>query len=68
MQTTELIPGLLLAFQSDIDIFRHLPPTDQNRAAAAALIDQYASHLQLLDLTLSNADARQQLKTAYLKG
>ena len=68
MQTTELIPDLLQAFRSEIAIFRHLQPTDQNKAAAAELIRQYATRLQLLDLTLSEADARQQLKNAYLKG
>lgn len=66
MQTTDLIPGLLRAFKSDIEIFRYMGETEQNKAAAAKLIDQYAETLQLLDLTLSKADARAVLRVAYL--
>ena len=66
METTELIPALLAEFRDNIRIFKALPPTDQNRAAAAALIDQYSGRLQLLDLTMSQGDARATLRAAYL--
>ena len=66
METTELIPALLAEFRDNIRMFKGLPKTDQNVKAAAALIDQYSGRLQLLDLTLSQGDARATLRAAYL--
>ena len=66
MPTTAMIPALLAEFRDNIRIFKGMPKTDQNRAAAAALIDQYAGRLQLLDLTMSQGDARATLRCVYL--
>lgn len=66
MKTTELIPALLAEFADNIRIFKGMPKTDETVKAASALIDQYTGRLQLLDLTLSQADARATLKTVYL--
>ena len=65
-QTTELIPALLAEFRDNIRIFKGLPKTDRNVQAASALIDQYVGRLQLLDLTMSQGDARATLRTVYL--
>ena len=66
MKTTELIPALLAEFRDNIRIFKGLPKTDETVKAASALIDQYTGRLQLLDVTMSQADARATLRGVYL--
>lgn len=65
-RTTALIPALLAEFRDNIRIFKGLPKTDETVKAASALIDQYAGRLQLLDVTMSQADARATLRGVYL--
>ena len=66
MKTTELIPALLAEFADNIRMFKGLPKTEQNVKAASTLIDLYTGRLQLLDLSLSQTDARGRLREIYL--
>lgn len=67
MKATELMPTLIAAFRSEADPFKGRPNTPENRAAAARLIQHYAGRAQLIDLSLSQADARQLLARSLNK-
>jgi len=57
--------ALFSAFLSDFAPLRHQPPTPENKATAADILAHYVGRLQMIDLTLSQDDARAMLKTAY---
>lgn len=57
--------ALLSAFLADFAPLRHQPPTSENKTAAADILARYIGQLQMIDLTLSQDDARDILKTAY---
>jgi|688.fasta_scaffold1740605_2 hypothetical protein len=65
MKTTELIPAQLEAFKTEIKYLKGTPATDENRRAGKDIIYHHMSRLQMLDLTLSQDDARAILATAY---
>lgn len=65
MQTTELIPAQLEAFKTEIKYLKGTPATDENRRAGKAIIYHHMNRLQMLDLSLSQEDARAILATAY---
>jgi hypothetical protein len=65
MKTTELIPAQLEAFKTEIKYLKGTAATDENKAAGLDIINHHASRLQLLDLSLSQQDARAILSTAY---
>ena len=63
---TNLIPAQLEAFKTEIKHLKGKPATDENKAAGVDIIKHHTSRLQLLDLNLSQQDARNILATAYL--
>ena len=63
--TADLIPSQLEAFKTEIKYLKGTPATDENRRAGLTIIHHHASRLQLLDLNLSQQDARDILATAY---
>jgi len=67
MQLTTLKPILLEAFTQEIKHLKGSPATDANKKEGRAIIEHYTGRLQLLDLELSQADARAILATEYSK-
>lgn len=65
MKLTELKPVLMTAFTKEIKHLKGAPATDANKAEGRAIIEHYTSRLQLLDLELSEADARAILANVY---
>ena len=65
MKTTELIPAQLEAFKTEIKYLKGTPATDENRRAGKDIIYHHMSRLQMLDLSLSQDEARDILATAY---
>jgi hypothetical protein len=65
MKTTDLIPAQLEAFKTEIKYLKGTPATDENRRAGKDIIYHHMSRLQMLDLTLSQDDARAILAAAY---
>jgi hypothetical protein len=65
MKTIDLIPAQLEAFKAEIKYLKGTAATDENKAAGLNIINHHASRLQLLDLNLSQQDARAILSTAY---
>jgi hypothetical protein len=65
MQTTELIPAQLEAFKTEIKYLKGTPATDENRRAGKDIIYHHMSRLQMLDLSLSQDEARAILANAY---
>lgn len=65
MKTTDMIPAMLDSFKRDISPLKGAPVTPEIKANALALIQHYASRLQLLDLSLSEGEARQVLANTY---
>lgn len=65
MKTTELIPAQLEAFKTEIKYLKGTPATDENRRAGKDIIYHHMSRLQMLDLSLSQDEARAILATAY---
>jgi len=65
MKTTDLIPAQLEAFKTEIKHLKGTPATDENRRAGKDIIYHHMSRLQMLDLTLSQDDARAILAAAY---
>lgn len=65
MQTTEFIPAQLEAFKTEIKYLKGTPATDENRRAGKDIIYHHMSRLQMLDLSLSQDEARAILANAY---
>ena len=65
--TTNFKPELLDAFKEAIKHLKGSPATAANKAEGRAIIEHYTGRLQLLDLELSQADARAILATEYSK-
>jgi hypothetical protein len=65
MQLTSLKPTLLEAFTQEIKHLKGAPATAENKAEGRAIIEHYTGRLQLLDLELSQADARAILAFEY---
>jgi hypothetical protein len=65
MKTTDFIPAQLEAFKAEIKHLKGTPATDENKAEGLTIINHHTSRLQLLDLNLSQQDARDILATAY---
>jgi hypothetical protein len=65
MKLKDLTPVMLTAFTDEIKHLKGSPATPDNKAEGRAIIDHYAGRLQLLDLELSQQDARDILATAY---
>jgi hypothetical protein len=66
MQTAkEISPVLIDHFIQTIKHLKGAPATDDNKAEGRAIIEHYTGRLQLLDLELSQRDARMILATAY---
>jgi len=63
--TADLIPSQLEAFKAEIKHLKGTAATDENKAEGLSIINHHASRLQLLDLNLSQQDARNILATAY---
>ena len=68
MNAIDLMPTLLESFRAEINNYREQPGTQENRQAAAGIVQHYASRAQLLDLTLSESAARRLLANTYKKG
>ena len=62
-----LKPTLLESFIEAVKPLKGAPPTDDNKAKGKAIIEHYTGRLQLLDLELSQADARAILAFEYSK-
>ena len=67
MKTTkELVPAVLDLFKAQVAPLKSASATAENIERAAALIAAYIMRLQILDLSLSETDARALLKQTYL--
>lgn len=58
-------PVLIDRFINTIKHLKGAPATDDNKAEGQAIIEHYTGRLQLLDLELSQHEARMILATAY---
>ena len=65
MHAETLKPQCLAAFKSEIQPLKGAPDTPDNRSTAARTIQHFAARLQMLDLNLSEQQARQILATIY---
>jgi len=64
-QAIELKPELTASFRQAIKHLKGAPATAENKAEGKAIIEHYTGRLQLLDLELSQADARAILAFEY---
>jgi hypothetical protein len=64
---TNLQPELLQAFSEAIKHLKGSPATEANKAEGKAIIEHYTGRLQLLDLELSQGQARAILAFEYSK-
>ena len=60
-------PTLLESFSEAIKHLKGAPPTEENKAEGKAIIEHYTGRLQLLDLELSQGQARAMLAFEYSK-
>ena len=60
-----LTPACLDEFKAEIKPLKGTPLTPENKAKGQAIVAHYAGRLQVLDLTLSQADALALLAAAY---
>ena len=65
IKLTELKPELMKAFKQEIKHLKGAPATAENKAEGKAIIEHYTGRLQLLDLELSQAEARAILAFEY---
>ena len=65
IKLTELKPELMQAFKQEIKHLKGAPATAENKAEGRAIIEHYTGRLQLLDLELSQAEARALLAFEY---
>lgn len=65
MKSTALIPAHLESFKAAIKHLKGTPATEANKTEGRAIIQDFASRLQLLDLTLDQQAARDILANAY---
>lgn len=65
MNAAILKPQCLDAFKQEIKPLKGAPDTPDNRSTAAKTIQHFAARLQMLDLNLSEQQARQILATVY---
>ena len=61
----DLSPDVIDAFLTAIKPLKGAPDTEEKRAEGRAIIEHYAGRLQLVDLELSNSEARMILMRAY---
>lgn len=61
----QYVPAVLGMFKNEVEPFKGATPTPERIVLASNLIAAYAQRLQILDLSLSEADARELLKQAY---
>jgi hypothetical protein len=67
MQTAkELSPEIIDAFLTNIKPLKGAPQTPENVSAGLFIINHYAGQLQLADLELSNSEAKNILRRAYM--
>lgn len=59
-------PELMDSFKDAIKHLKGSPATDANKAEGRAIIEHYTGRLQLLDLELSQAEARAILAFEYI--
>ena len=64
-QAIALQPELTESFKQAIKHLKGAPATEANKAEGKAIIEHYTSRLQLLDLELSQAEARAILAFEY---
>lgn len=65
MNAAILKPQCIEAFRQEIKPLKGAPDTPDNRSTAAKTIQHFAARLQMLDLNLSEGQARQILATIY---
>jgi hypothetical protein len=65
MTTAQLIPALLDAFRADLKPYKGSDATPEGITYCSERIAHYASRLQMLDLTLSQQQARAMLAQVY---
>jgi len=65
MTTAQLIPALLDAFRADLKPYKGADATPEGFTYCSERIAHYASRLQMLDLTLSQQQARAMLAQVY---
>jgi hypothetical protein len=65
MNAAALKPQCLDSFKQEIKPLKGAPDTPDNRRTAAQTIQHYAARLQMLDLNLSEGQAREILATVY---
>jgi hypothetical protein len=65
MNAAALKPQCLDSFRQEIKPLKGAPDTPDNRSTAARVIQHYAARLQMLDLNLSEGQARQILAIIY---
>ena len=64
-RTAQYVSAVLTMFKNEIEPFKGATPTPERTVLASNLIAAYAQRLQILDLSLSETDARNLLKQAY---
>ena len=65
MHAAELKPACLVSFRHTIQPLKGAADSPDNRRTAAQTIQHYAARLQMLDLNLSEHQARDILATVY---
>ena len=63
--TRKAMTAAISSFLADFTPLRTQEPTPENKDTAAAILAHYVGRLQMIDLTLSQQDARAMLKAAY---
>ena len=65
MQASNLTTTCLESFKAAIKHLKGAPGTPENKAEGREIIEHYTGRLQLLDLSLSQQDARDAMAIAY---
>lgn len=65
METITLAPALITAFCKTIKHLKGAPATPENIEEGRAIIDHFTGRIQMLDLSLSQENARAILAQAY---
>ena len=65
MQASSLTTLCLESFKDSIKHLKGAAPTQENRDQGRSIIEHYTGRLQMLDLSLSQQDARDALAIAY---
>ena len=64
-RSNQYVAAVLGMFKNEVELFKGATPTPQRILLASNLIAAYAQRLQILDLSLSESDARELLKQTY---